>query len=288
MYSNQNRSFKSVALVFGLLVFFCSNVLGLYCGSSWVDYSTPPAQLYSIDYDGSLYVATGAFKIMSSPDGQTWTARKNLPSVAGNGVVYSSEKNLWVVVGAGGLIETSSNGTTWTTRTSGTTKTLLDVTYGNGTFIAVGYTGTVRKSTDGINWSAGGAMGGGNVGNVAFNSSTGRFVGINLAGQVYTSDNTGSSWTFRQTISDSQAIGYGNGVWLAGGKDSGVTKMWKSTNDGASWTQLTVPSNTNYMYDIIYTGSNYVAVGYGGLVFTSTNGTSWTDDSDSGNFRDLV
>jgi hypothetical protein len=44
----------------------------------------------------------------------------------------------FVVVGSGGTILTSSDGVTWTQRTSGTSNRLYGVTYGNGTFVAVG------------------------------------------------------------------------------------------------------------------------------------------------------
>jgi len=58
-----------------------------------------------------------------------------------------------VTVGNSGTILTSSDGTTWTSRTSGTTNNLYGVTYGNGTFVTVGDNGVILTSSDGISWT---------------------------------------------------------------------------------------------------------------------------------------
>ena len=61
----------------------------------------------------------------------------------------------FVAVGASGTILTSDNGTTWTSRTSGTSVTLQNVTYGNSLFLAVGESGTILTSSDnGTTWTS--------------------------------------------------------------------------------------------------------------------------------------
>ena len=62
--------------------------------------------------------------------------------------------NTFVVVGQSGTILTSSDGTIWTSRTSGTSNSLYGITYGNSTFVAVGYSGTILTSSDGISWTS--------------------------------------------------------------------------------------------------------------------------------------
>ena len=49
-------------------------------------------------------------------------------------------------LGPGGTILTSPDGVTWAIRSSGTSDYLLGVAYGNGTFVAVGYGGTILQS----------------------------------------------------------------------------------------------------------------------------------------------
>jgi hypothetical protein len=52
----------------------------------------------------------------------------------------------FVAVGSLGTILTSTDGTVWTTRNSGTTIYLISVTYGNGQFVAVGKKGVILTS----------------------------------------------------------------------------------------------------------------------------------------------
>ena len=61
----------------------------------------------------------------------------------------TTSSGLFVVVGDNGTILTSSDGTTWTSRTSGTSNGLYNIFYGNSTFVAVGHSGTILTSSDG-------------------------------------------------------------------------------------------------------------------------------------------
>ena len=58
----------------------------------------------------------------------------------------TSSNGLFVTVGDNGIILTSSDGTTWDNRISGTTNNLYGVTYGNSTFVTVGDNGTILTS----------------------------------------------------------------------------------------------------------------------------------------------
>ena len=53
-----------------------------------------------------------------------------------------------------GTILTSSDGTSWTSRTSGITNDIWGVTYGNSTFVMVSYGGDILTSSDGISWTS--------------------------------------------------------------------------------------------------------------------------------------
>jgi len=59
-----------------------------------------------------------------------------------------------VTTGTSGSILTSSDGTTWTSRTSGITNHIWGVTYGNSTFVTVSYAGEILTSSDGISWTS--------------------------------------------------------------------------------------------------------------------------------------
>jgi photosystem II stability/assembly factor-like uncharacterized protein len=61
-----------------------------------------------------------------------------------DGISYGNGS--FVAVGASGTILTSPDGTTWTSRSSGTLNELRGICYGNGAFVAVGDYGTILQS----------------------------------------------------------------------------------------------------------------------------------------------
>jgi len=89
------------------------------------------------------------------------------------------------VSSVGGDILTSSGGTTWTSRTSGTS-TLNHVAYGNSLFSAVGNNGTIQSSSDGTSWTTNNT----GVTTDFFASTYGNslWVIVGENGKIYTSD----------------------------------------------------------------------------------------------------
>ena len=59
----------------------------------------------------------------------------------------------FVAVGGDGTILTSSDLTTWTSRTSGTSNSLNGVTFGKYSYVAVGDNGTILTSSDSTTWT---------------------------------------------------------------------------------------------------------------------------------------
>jgi len=97
-------------------------------------------------------------------------------------------------------VVTSPNATDWTVQFADTLETFLDITFGNGQFVAVGANGVVMTSVDGVNWTPGNSGTTGRLHGVAF--ADGTFV---AAGCPDDSDNAnvllvstnGSAWTPR-------------------------------------------------------------------------------------------
>jgi len=58
------------------------------------------------------------------------------------------------VVGDAGIIVTSPDGISWTSRSSGTTNSLTSVSFGGGEYVAVGASGMILTSNDGITWTS--------------------------------------------------------------------------------------------------------------------------------------
>ncbi len=143
-------------------------------GITWTDRSLKiSAHLQSVTWTGSQLVAVGrAGSIFTSPDGITWTPR----STGIIGMLYSV---IWagsqlVAVGDSsrpepghctgpcqtivGIIITSSDGITWTLRSSKTASPLTTVTWTGSQLVAMGnaflapYHNVTISSLDGINW----------------------------------------------------------------------------------------------------------------------------------------
>jgi photosystem II stability/assembly factor-like uncharacterized protein len=179
----------------------------------------------------SLIVAVGdAGTILhSSNGGVTWTAATTVPT-SNNlyGVAYmypnpvttalpSGSVGVWIAVGAGGTLITSTDSVTWTAVTSVTPPTTNDLKsvavltttdsttlVTTNTVVAVGNNGTVLTSPDGKNWTNK------TVNSTNLNAVTGwsRFVAVGDGGAVFTSPD-GTAWSPPVTSSGTAASLYG-------------------------------------------------------------------------------
>ncbi len=177
----------------------------------------------------------------------------------------------YVAVGSSGKTLTSSDGTSWTSRISGTTSNLVGVTYGNSKFLSLlsswtgvigtsdngsHTTGTIFTSSNGTSWTSSSATcrtcdnNTVSINDVTYGNST--FVAVGQSGRILTSSN-GTSWTTRTSGTTSNLIGvtYGNSTFL--------------TLLSSSWEGVVGNSDN---------GSHTT-----GTVLTSSNGTTWTSTS---------
>lgn len=130
-------------------------------GTTWtgVTLTSITNTLYDIAYGNDRYVAVGSEgRIMWSPNG---FASWNLVT---SGTSISLVGITWdgstfVAVGGNGTILTSIDGDTWIKRSSGTGATLIDVAAGDGGFVAVGEGGVILRH--GLAVPSGGGGGGG-------------------------------------------------------------------------------------------------------------------------------
>jgi hypothetical protein len=188
--------------------------------------------------------STAATGLKWSSAGITWTQRLNAPSgqrefdsMATNGTT------IYVAVSQNGILYSSTDSAvTWASRTSGFgTTQILSVTFGNGIFVAVGASGTITTSTDGITWTA-------------------RTSGV--------STNT------------LNCVEYINSVFVAvGAGASGGTGGVTTSTDGITWTKRTTPASTSTtLYSVTYGNGYYVAVGNFSTTagIYSTNLSTWT------------
>lgn len=245
------------------------------------------------------------------------------------GIAYGA--GLWVIVGFGGAIWTSTDARKWTSRTSGTTNDIADVNYTGSLFFACGAAGLILTSTDGITWTDRSVAISDGLQRCSVANNT-YFItgGSGSTARLYTSTN-GTTWTgqtvptaMRRTLLDviyydngttqryyvvgtqsgtQPAYGYstnlttwtsdqsgmvtgGNGfslttngsiVVLGANNASSIPNIASSTN-GTSYTSRFVGSAaTGLLRKAIWTGTSFIIVSLGGNVYTSSNGTSWTE-----------
>lgn len=95
------------------------------------------------------------------------------------------------------------------------------------------------------------------------------------------SDDGGRTWTASNySDGDFNAPCYGNGIWVAGRR--GTQGIWRSTDNGVTWSQSGAPSNVNYNAIVFYKGK-FVAASTSGLYY-STDGQTWSTVYSSGLF----
>lgn len=149
---------------------------------------------------------------------------------------------------------------------------LRAVTYGNNTFVAVGFD-TVATSSDGTTWTVGNVPA--DLRGVAYGNST--FLTVGSAGVISTSPD-GNSWTPRTTPSvlapSFLGVGYGNGIFVLGAVSGLFGNLYISTN-GITGTGITSGTLASLM-GIGYGNGILVAVGDMGTILTSPDGVTWT------------
>lgn len=207
-------------------------------GEIW-ESSTPPnlpSGIQGIAYSGSIVVAVGDGNVpsFSTDDGISWTFGNAISGTSLlTSVTYDPDNAVFIAVGEGGVIASSSDGQTWTDQIvdSGGVS-FLDVHNDNGITVAVGSGGTtsdVYTSTDGSTWSAATISGStGEIRKVFYGGS--RWI---LAGEfeILTSVD-GVTYGDVQNIEGGRSAFYIDGVYLVFA-DNGI--VWASTDTASTW-----------------------------------------------------
>jgi len=228
--------------------------------TAWTQATIPAgfvSDLGAVTFQGSQFIALGTDgSLLTSPDGNTWTAAASVPSGGAGGTRMNSiafglvsDAVVYVAVGNGGKIFTSANLMTWTpVAASGTTNHLYNVSSPNGLFVATGANGTLLTSADAITWTLPNSI----------PSTPNALLGATYGG-------TGSAGAYYVVVGDAGTI--------------------LTSTDGATWS-LTPPPLPQDLRAIRF-GTRFVAVGQGGIVAYSDDAINWATTS-SGSASDLA
>jgi hypothetical protein len=245
-------------------------------------------------YGGGQYIVVGDFgTILTSTDLATWASQYAGTFHGLNGVTYGNGQ--FVAVGEHTGIYTSSDGTLWTQRASGDWD-VLDVSYAQGTFVAVGGSsatvsttalGFILSSTDGRSWTRRLFGAEGPITAVAYGGGT--FAAV-LGSEPYTGligwiSTNGTQWqAYANPTGDHYSlasVAYGGDKWVAGGPYWPDTSLYRGSgeiyafDDLSTWVE--VATNATAVSGLAFANGQFVASSQGGTFLLSANGMTWAN-----------
>jgi hypothetical protein len=255
--------------------------MGNFVGPIVVDGISSTADLTVVNHffgvasSSTQSVAVGGNTTLSgSTDGSTWRT-VDLGSATFLSAIAWSGTNTLATVGEAGAVYTNTTGSaSWLLRTSGTSHDLFGVASSGTLFAAVGRSGTIITSPDGITWTHRTSHTTDTLAGVAW--CTTQFVAVGNDGVIDTSPD-GVTWTLRTsgTTGFLNGVGCSGAMIVAGEGDTTSGGAILSSPDGVTWTQRAVAS-TDAVYGIASSGTLFVASGFGGTIYTSPDGITWT------------
>lgn len=168
-----------------------------------------------------------------------------------------------------GKILTSTNGTDWITRYSGSTA-LYATAYLNLVYLVGGASGAIKRSLDGISWTDVSVSTTHTI--KAFAYGNGTYLAVGTGSSVWTSPD-GITWTERPTgfsITELTTVAFGNSTFVAAGSSGQII----TSPDGITWTNRS-SGTSDWLYGLSYL-DGYFIVGGTGFVVTSPDGITWT------------
>jgi hypothetical protein len=165
------------------------------------------------------------------------------------------------------MILTSSDLQSWSKQLSGTINDLYSISFGNGKYVAVGDSGIVIYSTDGVNWKKSNP-----VLTSWFLNSVFFYNNQFIAAGPYLSLTSpdGVNWTNRSTSASRQVYQmiYAKGIYL---KADDLGDLY-SSYDGIQWDIQTIHN----IFALTCSGNQILAFASTGDLFVSTDGLSWS------------
>jgi hypothetical protein len=284
-----SNSWNSVSYGNDRFLAISSNATSMYSlnGSDWVDGGSPGVSSNCLAFGDGYFVCPSSNSSVSavsiSTNGQSW----QLLSLNYTPGVYAG-----ITYGDSGFMAVSSTGlllgfipTFWVNTTQVANSSKLNsvnwsgLTYGNGSFVAVGQ-GLIQTSLDyGNTWSSFAVSN--TLSSVTYSSNLGKFVALPgfFGDGVYTSTDS-SNWTLSQTLpsvpSAPTSLTYGNGQFVA--SLYGDSNVFYS-RDGINWNVSQSQLATQWS-SITYGNGTFLAVSNSfsdfETMYSNDDGITWT------------
>jgi hypothetical protein len=289
------------------------NVSGITTIQPWVGrvstYETYQWRALCWSAERGLFVALssgggGTNRVMTSPDGITWTARSAGSATNGDAsnwqsVCWSKERSLFVAVADSGgtnRVTTSPDGITWTAQWVNTQIAWRGVCWSKerNLFVMVGGSNTgvsnvIRTSPDGVTWTdrnASNIRGDNQSGlcAVCWSKELSLFVAVAQFGDRVMTSPDGITWTGRTPDNTNSWISVcwsaERNLFVAGSQ--GGTQAIMTSPDGITWTSRTVMASDTNAYSTVCWVKEigiFMGISYSGTsnkVIMSFDGISWS------------
>lgn len=253
-----------------------SNIMTSPDGITWTTRTNPSSQgCYGVAWSPylELFAATTFVSpnsgFITSPDGITWTNRTTAD--ASNNVyasiIWAQELKLFISLSnkvSTNVIQTSVDGSTWVNQTTPAvvSSSLQSLAWSKelGIVLAIGLTGQILYSKDGVNWKNVASASNAIASQVIWSSALKIFVAVNNSSINYSYD--GFVWT-------NVAIGGSPGLAAISFSEQlglfvtlGTTTTGYSSPDGINWTAFTIGQTNNWPSITFAPATNkFVAVG---------------------------
>jgi hypothetical protein len=258
-----------------------------YLNSLWLPANAGNATWYAAAASASgqiMYAASlngsGVGIDISTDFGQTWVATSASVS-AWHAIACSADGRRVVAVVYGGSIYYSTNrGSTWTSSGAPNLDWLAVASSANGSnLVAVAnnsnIAGIYYSINGGVTWASSLTFNSPDAGAVASSADGTKFV-VSINGVIYTSVNSGVSWTTRSGPAATGLASSANGSNLVATVYGGG--VYTSTDAGATWTiQTNAPTAEWFSVASSSDGLRLAADVFGGGIYTSADGgVTWT------------
>ena len=163
----------------------------------------------------------------------------------------------------------------WTSYDTGIEDGIGSIAFNGSLYVSVSTSATTATSTDGVNWIEQGTLPG-IITHSGFRIAygDGKFVIVSADGYVTTSTD-GINWTTatQNAVLKSfscHGIAYGNGKFVVV-----TSSLYSTSTDGINWEAWALLDG-NYLNEIIFDGTKFIAMDEDRALFTSTDGLTWT------------
>jgi hypothetical protein len=226
--------------------------------------------------------------LLSSGDGSSWRVETAPTTEYMNRIATDGKKLVLTSSGYDNIHQTSlpsiwvsADGLSWkaaTVPSAYSNFSWSDLTYANGLWAVVGWNGSILTSVDGETWIK--QSTGTTKAIYAIAYGNGRWI-ASCSDMTVISSPDGVTWSAPSLVGDTAGTGYlqslafANNCWL--GRTSNNKRA--ASADGVAWTVDTSSANYSFMTGL---GNQFVATDYSGTVFSSADGTTWSQQGKTG------